>query len=140
MVRWLVVGSGTCGRGLDDDVARPTSAADGGGHRRDGRAALRAGAGPRYRSVGSARMVAGVGCGWSGRRPPGRRERAWPGWSTDTRSASDEPDAGPGRPGPCRSGSAPRWSNHKRQVLLHAAGAAALDLVASAAPLATIGA
>src|SRR5215207_1550294 len=83
MVGWLVVGSGRCGRGPDVDVARATSAADGHGHRREGQAALRAGAGPRYRSARLARMVAG-GCGRSGRRPPGRRGRAWPGWPSGT--------------------------------------------------------
>jgi hypothetical protein len=36
MVRWLVVGSGRCRRGLGVGVARPTSAADGRGHQQDG--------------------------------------------------------------------------------------------------------
>jgi hypothetical protein len=108
MVCWLVVGSDRCGRGLDVGVARATSAADGHGHRRDGQAALRAGAGPRYRSGRSARPVAGGGSVQSRPPPRGRRGRAWPGWSSGTRSASGGPDGSPGRPGPCRSGSAPQ--------------------------------
>src|SRR5215213_2276229 len=107
MVRWLVVGSDSCGRGLDVGVATATSAADGHGHRRNGQAALRAGAGPRCRSARSARMVVGGGSVRSRPPPPGRRGRAWPGWSSGTRSASGGPDGSPGRPGPCRSGSAP---------------------------------
>src|ERR687898_153511 len=47
MVRWLVVGSGGCGRGLDVGVARATRPADGRDLRRDGGAAPRTGAGPR---------------------------------------------------------------------------------------------
>src|SRR5215217_5410109 len=71
MVRWLVVGSDSCGRGLDVDVARATSAADGHGHRRNGQAALGAGAGPRCRSARSARMVVGGGSVRSRPPPPG---------------------------------------------------------------------
>ena len=106
--RRLVVGSDRCGRGPDVDVARATSAADGHGHRRDGQAARRAGAGPRYRSARSARTVAGGGSVQSRPPPRGRRGRAWPGWSSGTRSASGGPDGSPGRPGPCRSGTALR--------------------------------
>jgi hypothetical protein len=105
MVCWPVVGSGRCERGPDVG-ARPTRPADGRGHRRDGRAASRTGAGPRCRSTRSAPTVVDGGSVRSRPPPPGRRGRAWPGWSSGTRSASHGPDAGQGRPGPCRSGSA----------------------------------
>jgi transposase len=72
--------------------------------------------------------------------PPGTPARPAPGWCAGTRRHSGGPGSGPDRPHPWRTGSSPRWSNHKRQVLLRAAGAAALDLVASAAALARIGA
>jgi transposase len=82
---------------------------------------------------------------WSGRRwwrgrgpPPGTPAPPAPGWCAGTRRHSGGPGSGPGRPGPWRPGSTPRWSNHKRQVLLRAAHAAELDLVAPTAPLATI--
>jgi len=100
----LVGGSGSSGPGLDVGVATPTSAPGGRGRRWAGRPVPRTGAGVRCRSTRSARMVMGGECVRS--RPPrsGRRGRASQGWSTDTRSASTGPDAGPGRQGPCRSG------------------------------------
>jgi transposase len=76
----------------------------------------------------------------SGRGPlPGTLGRPAPGWCAGTRRRSGGPGSGPGRPGLCRPGSSPRWSNHKRQVLLRTARADGLDLVASAASFATIG-
>jgi transposase len=78
--------------------------------------------------------------GWPGRGPPPRTPgRPAPGSRAGTRRHSGGPGSGPSRPGPWRPGSTPRWSNHKRQVLLRAADAAELDLVAPAAPFATIG-
>src|SRR6266545_4120633 len=74
------------------------------------------------------------------------RSRVRKPWATATRSRggasrrSCDPHSGPAPGHPSARGSPARWSNHKRQVLLYAAGAAALDLVASAAALATIGA
>src|SRR5215207_3152829 len=46
----------------------------------------------------------------------GRRGRAWPGWPSGTRTASSGPDGRPGHKGPCRSGSAPRWSSAARRL------------------------
>jgi hypothetical protein len=115
MVGPLVVGSGRCGRGPDVGVARATSAADGRGHQRDGPATSRTGAGTRCRSTRSAPLVAGAGCGRRLRAPRGRRGRAWPGWPSGTRNASGGPGVGQGRPGPCWSGSAPRWSSAARR-------------------------
>jgi hypothetical protein len=48
----LVVGSGRCGRVPGVGVAKPTSAAGGRAHQRDGRSAPRTGAGPHCRSTG----------------------------------------------------------------------------------------
>src|SRR4030095_13546858 len=138
VARRPVVGSGRYGRVPDVVVARPTSATGGQGHGWAERAEPRTGAGPRCRCAGSARTGRDRGPGRSTPPPPGRRGRASPTWPSGTRSASGAAGAGPSRPGPWRSGSAPRWSNHKRQVLLHAAGAAGLVLVAPAAPFATI--
>jgi transposase len=70
--------------------------------------------------------------------PPGTLGRPSPSWRAGTRRHSGGPGSGPSRPGLCRPGSIPRWSNHKRQVLLGAAYTAELDLVAPTAPLATI--
>ena len=107
----LVGGSGSSGPALDVGIATPTSAPGGRGRRWAGRPVPRTGAGVRCRSTRSAQMVMGGECVRS--RPPrsGRRGRTSQGWSTDTRSASTGPDAGLGRQGPCRSGSAPRPSS-----------------------------
>src|SRR5215218_2579535 len=107
MVRWLVVGSGRCGRGLGVGVARPTSAADGRGHQQDGQPVSRTGAGPRCRATRSARTARDRGACRSTPPPLGRRGRASPTWPSGTRSASGAAGAGPSRPGPWRSGNAP---------------------------------
>ena len=105
---WLVVGSGRCGRVTDVVVAIPTSAIGFQRRRSGSRPRRRTGAGSRCRSPRPARLVVGGRDAGSRRRPPGRRGRPWRGWSSGTRSASGGPGAGPGRPGPCRSGSAPQ--------------------------------
>jgi hypothetical protein len=108
MVGWLADGSGRCGRGLGVGVATPTSAAGVWDPRWARRPARRTGAGPRCRLTRSVRATLARGRGWSPPQPRGRRGRAWPGWSSGTRSTSGGPDAGPGRPGPWRSGSVPQ--------------------------------
>src|SRR5512133_1514521 len=112
MVRWLVVGSGRCGRVPDGGAATPTSAIGGRDHPRGKRPARRTDAGPRCRSAGSARTVPSGGCVRSRRPRPERRGRAWPGWPSGTRSASGGPGAGPGHTAPCRSGTALQSANH----------------------------
>src|SRR6266545_4676039 len=99
-----------------------------------------------------------MGWPWSGTRAPARggrqprrgcgragRTRRWPGCSRPARRGRcAPPPGGPGcglgprrRPGGPR-GSTVRWSNHNWQILLHAMGAVAVGLVASAGVGATI--